>query len=249
MANLIIKPTSGGSLILQDEGGTAANTIDASGNTQLAGTLGVTGASTLTGNVTMAGTANNLGTVTAGTLSSTVTNNAGPMTKIGSGTFTSAANLELAQALGTYLVHQLFLQIKPADGQSGGITLYLRYKIADAWYSTANYNWNMMGINSSSAALNAYVGEGDTAWRMTRDGIRNDSYAGFNITFHNLVPSATPDKPTAISHSCGTNHDGANRQLSQTSYLHLTNSATVQDIRIYPNTGTINGKWQLYGLS
>ena len=68
MANLIIKPTSGGSLILQDEGGTAANTIDASGNTQLAGTLVVTGASTMTGNVTMAGTANNLGTVTAGTI-------------------------------------------------------------------------------------------------------------------------------------------------------------------------------------
>ena len=66
MANLIIKPTSGGSLILQDEGGTAANTIDASGNTQLAGTLGVTGATTLSG------TTNNLGTSTAGTLSSGV---------------------------------------------------------------------------------------------------------------------------------------------------------------------------------
>jgi len=72
MANLIIKPTSGGSLILQDEGGTAANTIDASGNTQLAGTLGVTGASTMTGNVTMSGTANNVGTVTAGTFNSTI---------------------------------------------------------------------------------------------------------------------------------------------------------------------------------
>ena len=66
MANLIIKPTSGGSLILQDEGGTAANTIDASGNTQLAGTLGVTG------NTTLSGTANNLGTVTAGTISTGV---------------------------------------------------------------------------------------------------------------------------------------------------------------------------------
>jgi len=38
MANLIIKPTSGGSLILQDEGGTAAHTIDASGNHTLANT-------------------------------------------------------------------------------------------------------------------------------------------------------------------------------------------------------------------
>ncbi len=55
MANLIIKPTSGGSLILQDEGGTAAHTIDANGNH------------------TLSGSTNNLGTVTAGTLSSGVT--------------------------------------------------------------------------------------------------------------------------------------------------------------------------------
>ena len=49
MANLIIKPTSGGSLILQDEGGTAAHTIDASGNH------------------TLSGTTNNLGTITSAT--------------------------------------------------------------------------------------------------------------------------------------------------------------------------------------
>ena len=36
MANLIIKPTSGGSLILQDEGGTPAISVDASGNSTLA---------------------------------------------------------------------------------------------------------------------------------------------------------------------------------------------------------------------
>ena len=54
MANLIIKPTSGGSLILQDEGGTAAHTIDASGNH------------------TLSGTTNNIGTVTAGTYNATI---------------------------------------------------------------------------------------------------------------------------------------------------------------------------------
>ena len=57
MANLIIKPTSGGSLILQDEGGTAAHTIDASGNH------------------TLSGTTNNVGTVTAGSIAGgTITN-------------------------------------------------------------------------------------------------------------------------------------------------------------------------------
>ena len=59
MANLIIKPTSGGSLILQDEGGDAAVTVGTTGST------------------TLAGTANNLGTVTAGTIASGVTGGTG----------------------------------------------------------------------------------------------------------------------------------------------------------------------------
>jgi hypothetical protein len=58
MANLIIKPSAGGDLKLQDEGSTDAITISTTGNT------------------TLAGTANNLGTVTAGAIpSSLVTGN------------------------------------------------------------------------------------------------------------------------------------------------------------------------------
>ena len=55
MANLIIKPASGGSLVLQDEGGDTALTVGTTGST------------------TLAGTANNLGTVTAGTISNAET--------------------------------------------------------------------------------------------------------------------------------------------------------------------------------
>jgi len=50
MADMIIKPSDGNSLVIQDEGGDAALTVGTTGNT------------------TLAGTANNLGTVTAGTL-------------------------------------------------------------------------------------------------------------------------------------------------------------------------------------
>ena len=61
MANLIIKPTSGGSLVLQDEGGDAALTVAAAGTT------------TFAENATFSGTGNNLGTVTAGTIGNAVT--------------------------------------------------------------------------------------------------------------------------------------------------------------------------------
>ena len=55
MANLIIKPTRGGRLVLQDEGGDAALTVGTTGST------------------TLAGTTNNLGTVTAGTIGNAAT--------------------------------------------------------------------------------------------------------------------------------------------------------------------------------
>lgn len=54
MGNLIIKPNTGGLLKLQDEGGTDAISISTTGNT------------------TLAGTANALGTVTSGTLGTSV---------------------------------------------------------------------------------------------------------------------------------------------------------------------------------
>jgi hypothetical protein len=64
MANLILKPSTGGVLKIQNDAGTVdALTISTGGNLTAAGTLGVTG------NTTLSGTANNLGTVTAGTLS------------------------------------------------------------------------------------------------------------------------------------------------------------------------------------
>ena len=53
MANLIIKPSAGGDLKLQDEGSTDAITISTTGNT------------------TLAGTANGIGTVTTGNISNT----------------------------------------------------------------------------------------------------------------------------------------------------------------------------------
>jgi hypothetical protein len=60
MANLILKASSGNSLVVQ--GGDASPAI----------TVGNTGTTTFAENATLSGTANDLGTVTAGTLNSTV---------------------------------------------------------------------------------------------------------------------------------------------------------------------------------
>ncbi len=77
MANLILKPSTGGVLKLQNDAGTVdALSVSTGGNLTAAGTLGVTG------NTTLAGTANNLGTSTAGTLSSGVTFPAGHIIQV-----------------------------------------------------------------------------------------------------------------------------------------------------------------------
>ena len=77
MANLILKPSTGGVLKIQNDAGTVdALTVSTGGNLTAAGALAVTGAVTaagtlgVTGNTTLAGTANALGTVTSGTLGS-----------------------------------------------------------------------------------------------------------------------------------------------------------------------------------
>ena len=75
MANLIIK-SSADNLVLQGSDASPAITVGATGTTTFAE------AATMSGNVTMSGTANNLGTTTAGTLSSGVTFPAGHVIKV-----------------------------------------------------------------------------------------------------------------------------------------------------------------------
>ena len=95
MANLIIKPTSGGSLILQDEGGDPALTVGTTGST------------------TLAGTANNLGTTTAGTLSSGVTFPAGHVIQQVSSIYEPTTNIATTST--TFQASSLSLTITPTN--------------------------------------------------------------------------------------------------------------------------------------
>ena len=72
MADLIIKPSSGNSLVFQDEGGDPALTVGTTGTTTFAEAATMSGTLGVTGNTTLSGTGNSIGTVTGGTLNSTV---------------------------------------------------------------------------------------------------------------------------------------------------------------------------------
>ena len=95
MANLIIKPADGGSLVLQDEGGDAALTVGTPGST------------------TLAGTANNLGTTTAGTLSSGVTFPAGHVIQQVSSIYEPTTNIATTST--TFQASSLSLTITPTN--------------------------------------------------------------------------------------------------------------------------------------
>ena len=93
MANLIIKPTSGGNLILQDEGGDAAVTV------------GTTGSATFAQSVTLSGTTNNICTVTAGN-----TDAINDVVKIAGGAFTVVNEIDVQGCFtSAYNLYKLYL--------------------------------------------------------------------------------------------------------------------------------------------
>ena len=157
MANLIIKPTSGGSLILQDEGGTAAHTMDASGN------------HTLANNTTLSGTANNLGTVTAGNVDAIT-----DCKTMASGAITASAYMDIQQCFTSdYKFYKLFVGGFETNSVAYLEVQYLNSSnaaVSDTYYSLANG-----GVTNGGAAGNARWSDTNTHTLMTQndtDGFR-----------------------------------------------------------------------------
>ena len=164
MANLIIKPASNGSLILQDEGGTAANTIDASGNTQLAGTLGVTG------NATLSGTANNLGTATAGTLNGVVgmlratTSSAGR--NVWNSTLTSEVELNTTSNTDTGLA----LTVGAISGATDFLIFFSEDRKEQSWNETVGRHLYSIDNGSNWVTLGETFGFWDNSYHSGTSG-------------------------------------------------------------------------------
>lgn len=130
MANLIIKPTSGGSLVLQDEGGDAAVTVGTTGST------------------TLAGTANNLGTVTAGSIAggaitSATAFPAGHILQVVQGTATASLTLTST----SYVTCGLSATITPALTSNKVLATYCITMDSDAGGTAAQFALYAGGSN------------------------------------------------------------------------------------------------------
>ena len=183
MANLIIKPTSGGSLILQDEGGTAAHTIDASGNH------------------TLSGTTNNLGTVTAGTIASGVTGGAG-LTEAGithasqwwmTTNFTGDAD-PITANLVEVNAPTGFGKIGASMTVSSGI---FTFPVTGYWLIV--YNWQGFDVNDSlSVNPQVYTTHDNSTW-----GLAVHMQQGSNVTsttYHNQEGKYIMDVTSTSTH-------------------------------------------------
>ena len=134
MANLIIKPTSGGSLILQDEGGSAAISVAAAGTT------------TFAENTTLSGTANNIGTVTTATFGSAVVGAQG-----GTGAFQARVST------GNWVAYAVNAVIPFNDASTG------ESHDTDSNYDTTNYRYVCPGAGVYYFWMSLYTAQGDTA--------------------------------------------------------------------------------------
>ena len=157
MANLIIKPTSGGSLVLQDEGGDAAVTV------------GTTGSATFAQNATFSGTANNLGTVTAGTMGTGITFPSG--TRVGG---TILKNLDHTVAHISSSTNDSYLN----TGISGS---YAPVKSSSATYLLVHFRTGMQQYGTNVMMTDCTMNDTDTTTFALGDGMGTGVYGSGSV--------------------------------------------------------------------
>ena len=233
MANLIIKPTSGGSLILQDEGGTAANTIDASGNT------------------TLAGTTNNIGTVTGGTISTGAVIDDPTMTQGSDATgdvYYRAANGKLTRlpttadgqvltstgvgavpaweaAAGSHMVH-----ITTIDLETGG-----------AYTNTAGGTANAGTVVLVANLLNQSSPNNYKYWEIYLDGVSSTVDSEFRIQVVTGTNGASGDLGSVMGYITHTTPSGLT--IGTAAWYQGTHSGPDQDGNFHNTNSTSAGYW------
>jgi hypothetical protein len=183
--------------------------------------------------------------ITSGTIGTGVTLSGQTWQKIGSATFSDSSLVILGQNLGSYRIHKLYVYSKPAT-TNGSLNLNLRVKIGDTWNESNEYCWVTKYLRSNSGTLTTnYTNDAVDYYKLTFDSARSDNHVCSSIEFHNAVSA----RHTAINaETVGLNHDGDKRMIGGVVHGMLVNNGVVNDIRIWPQSSTISGGWELYGI-
>ena len=213
MANLIIKPSADGQLILKDEGDDAALTIGTDGNT------------------TLSGTGNNLGTVTAGTFpvpSATALYPAGHVLQVVS--YYTEAQSSLTISDSDQVVNGMTKVVTPKGVNSKFlVAVRIGGEGNQQWNKTFNIQMDGTRVNvpSSPAGSMGVRGLGLGAMTQTHTGADNDSTSegmsfsplistssaiGTGITFR-LVCSGSGHDTTYFNRCIGVNNEEFTSEL------------------------------------
>ena len=239
MANLIIKPTSGGSLILQDEGGTAAHTIDASGN------------HTLANNTTLSGTANNIGTVTTGNLSAV-----SDCAKLYSNVLSSATAAVNVNGYfdNTKYAYYKFIAMGLRTTSTGG---NMKFRVMTGGsVNTGSIYWSAGGgdysNNGTVMAMNRADQDGanyagaDCTWDAPT-GAAN-STANYEFTFSE-PQNATYHKTFGLTHWRSSHATGDQYTAVEHIVISARTTTALTGVSIFPSTSTLSrGIFTLYGF-
>jgi len=139
MGNLIIKPNTGGTLNLQDEGGTDAITISTTGNT------------------TLAGTTNNIGTVTTGTWNGSIIGTAygGNLVKTGSQTWNGSETSKYINACFSATYKSYLMNGAFWNPESGNPSVRLQYTTGTDTAHSGSYEYGFYGGNMDGTVGNS----------------------------------------------------------------------------------------------
>ena len=237
MANLIIKPTSGGNLILQDEGGDAAVTV------------GTTGSATFAQSVTLSGTTNNIGTVTAGN-----TDAINDVVKIAGGAFTVVNEIDVQGCFtSAYNLYKLYLmggsgtagyrRIAFLDSSNALIqqSYYIRIKQEYSASTSGIAAWDASSTINCTDQNHSQGFQIDNTWQ--RDTTTEESHLDMTIM--------NPLDTTKLQHVMWKSSMRAANYVVLSDGHGVCNSTTAKHgLRIQKdgsNTWTATGSWALYG--
>jgi hypothetical protein len=175
----------------------------------------------------------------------------GSLVKLQSQTASSASTLTFSSTYitSTYKIYQLHCTdiVHSSDGGNLGFQVS-----ADngSNYVTSNYRNVRQYSNQTNGSNSILSGAGDGDDRVRLVGSGEGIGANGNESGNSIVTLFNPQGAKSKFFLCyGIQHNQSNQCSQQNFWFSLDQSATYNNIKILPNTGTFNGTFTLYGVT
>jgi hypothetical protein len=164
----------------------------------------------------------------------------GGLVLIDSGTFTTASEFHVDSFGSTY---DDYLLITACESSAASVELRARLRASSTDDTNANYGWsqarNFTNLSQDSSSAT------DTSWWIGRGG------AASGKRQHTRTEIFSPNEAAVtgfMSHSAG-HHSSSTTGLFDYIGGDFNNTTVFTGIKVYPASGTVTGRWALYGYA